>query len=109
MSKLTKGTQEVQATISKPIPKDPKEVTPTISTRDLTVLLIKNQGIHEGRWVLSALLNFSTLNIGESKDGTDALPAGVVALSGVRLEQAAIPVPFSVDAAEVNPRKIVPK
>ena len=78
---------------------------PTISNRDLVVLLMKNQGVHEGNWILSALLTFSTANIGQTSDGSDASPAGIVALTGVRLERVAEPLPFSVNAAEVNPKK----
>ena len=77
--------------------------TTTTTNRELVILLIKNHGIHEGHWILSAMLTFATLNIGQTADGSDALPAGVVALNGVRIEQVPEPLPFSVNDAEVNP------
>ncbi len=79
------------------------ESTETITNRELVVLMMKHKGIHEGNWTLSAQLTFSTLNIGQLPDGSDASPAGVVALTGVRLERVPGPLPFSVNAAEVNP------
>lgn len=79
--------------------------TTTTTNKELIVLLMKNQGIHEGYWALSAVFTFAALNIGQTADGSDALPAGVVALNGVRLERVPESLPFSVNAAEVNPKK----
>jgi len=81
--------------------------TETTTNKELAVLLMKNQGIHEGHWILSAMLTFGAINIGQTADGSDALPAGFVALNGVRLERVPEPLPFSVNAAEVNPKKII--
>lgn len=79
--------------------------TETTTNKELAVLLMKNQGIHEGHWILSAMLSFGAINIGQAEDASDALPAGFVALNGVRLERVPEPLPFSVNAAEVNPKK----
>jgi hypothetical protein len=75
------------------------------SNRELIVLLLRTHGVHEGHWHLSAKLAFSAMNIGQSPDGTDASPAGVVAVNGVRIVRIPEPLPFSVNAAEVNPKK----
>lgn len=75
------------------------------SNMELLVLMIKKQGIHEGHWALQAKFTFAAMNIGGQTDGTDVLPAGVVALAGVGIELVPEPLPFSVNAAEVNPKK----
>lgn len=75
------------------------------TNRELLAMMLKDQGIHEGNWVLAAQLTFSAMNIGQLPDGSDASPAGVVAVTGVRIERIPAPLPFSVNAAEVNPVK----
>ncbi len=75
------------------------------SNRELVVLMLKDQGIHEGNWVLAANLTFSAMNIGKLPDGSDASPAGIVALTGVLIDRVPEPLPFSVNAAEANPKK----
>jgi hypothetical protein len=75
------------------------------SNKELVAALLQNRGIHEGHWILTAKLSFSAMNIGESPDGSDASPAGVVALTGIRIDNVPEPLPFSVNAAEANPKK----
>lgn len=74
------------------------------SNKELVVMMLKDQGIHEGNWVLAAQLTFSAMNIGQLPDGSDASPAGVVAVTGARLERVSEPLPFSINAAVVNPK-----
>jgi len=74
------------------------------SNKELVVMMLKDQGIHEGNWVLAANLSFTAMNFGQSPDGSDASPAGVVAVTGVLLECVPAPLPFSVSAAEANPK-----
>ena len=74
------------------------------SNKELVVMMLKDQGIHEGNWVLAANLSFTAMNFGQSPDGSDASPAGVVAVTGVLLERVPAPLPFSVNAAEANPK-----
>lgn len=75
------------------------------SNKDLLILLLKDQGVHEGHWVLGAQLTFTAMNIGHSPDGSDVSPAGVVGVTGVVIERVPEPLPFSVNADEVNPKK----
>lgn len=75
------------------------------TNKELLVMLLKDQGTHEGNWVLGAKFNFSAMNIGQMQDGSDVAPAGVVGLNGLILERVPEPLPFSVNAAEVNPKK----
>ena len=74
------------------------------SNKELVVMMLKDQGIHDGNWVLAANLTFSAMNIGQLPDGSDASPAGVVAVNGVLIERVPEPLPFSVNAAEANPK-----
>ena len=46
-------------------------------------MMLKDQGIHEGNWVFAANLSFAAMNFGQLPDGSDASPAGVVAVTGV--------------------------
>lgn len=81
------------------------------SNKELVVMMLKDQGIHEGNWILAANLSFTAMNIGQLPDGSDASPAGVVAVTGVLIERVPEPLPFSVNADEANPKakKAVPK
>lgn len=75
------------------------------TNKELLILMLKDKRIHEGNWALSAKLKFSSMNIGELADGSDASPAGVVAVVGCRLECVQEPLPFSINAAQINPKK----
>jgi hypothetical protein len=75
------------------------------SNKELVMLMLKDQGVHEGHWHLAVKLGFSALNLGEKTDGTDASPAGAVAFTGARIVRVPEPLPFSVNATEVNPKK----
>lgn len=75
------------------------------TNRELVVLMLKDKGIHEGHWHLGAKLGFSPMNLGQAADGTDASPAGAVAFTGAIIVFDPTPLPFSVNATEVNPKK----
>jgi hypothetical protein len=81
------------------------------SNKELVVMMLKEQGIHEGNWVLAANLSFTAMNVGQLADGSDASPAGVVAVTGVCIDRVPESLPFSVNAAEANPKpkKAAPK
>lgn len=74
------------------------------SMRDLLVLLLKDQNIHEGNWILSATFLQSAINIGHSTESTDIAPASLSILNRIGIELVNEPVPFSVDASAVNPK-----
>ena len=42
--------------------------------KDLVALMLKDQGIHEGHWVLQAKFSFGAMNMGATDEGTDAIP-----------------------------------
>lgn len=73
------------------------------TNKELLVMMLKDQGIHEGEWILSARFKHAAINIGLSSDEKDVSPAGISALDGVGIERSKEALPFSVNAAEVNP------
>lgn len=75
------------------------------SNKDLLALMLKNRDIHEGNWVLQANLSFSAMQMGQKPDATDAVPSGIIGIAGMGMELVPQPLPFSVNAAEVNPKQ----
>lgn len=77
----------------------------TIEHKDLISLLLRENEIHEGNWVLMAMIGFAPVNIGQSPTGEDASPGGAVIFQKVGIQQVSEPTPNSVDAAQANPAK----
>lgn len=75
----------------------------SFSKQEILTLMIKSHGVREGHWVLGANFTFAAMNISLQPENTDISPTGIVALAGLILERVDTPLPFSVDAAEVNP------
>lgn len=75
----------------------------TFSNKELLAILIKEAGVHEGRWMLIATFNFSAGNFGPTPE--QMLPGAVTAVSnlGIQRSQAETPVEITLDAAVVNP------
>lgn len=74
------------------------------TNKELVAMILRDKGIYEGNWVFAAKLSFSAMNL-QLPDSSDPTPAGVVGLAGVRIERVPEPLPFSINAAEVNPKK----
>ncbi|MGC2458545.1 MAG: hypothetical protein WA435_11190 [Gallionellaceae bacterium] len=75
------------------------------TNKDLAILMLKDQGIHEGNWVLQAKFSFGAMNMGTTPEATDVVPSGIIGIAGMGLELTPQPLPFSINAAEVNPKK----
>lgn len=77
----------------------------SLSHRELVVLMIKELGIHEGRWLLSVNFGLTAGNFGPSED--EVIPGAVLGIQhiGIQRETPGMKGPRSlvVDAAEVNP------
>jgi hypothetical protein len=75
----------------------------TLSHKELVELIIKQCGIHEGRWVLMANLGFAAGNFGPSNDQMS--PGAVVSITQLGISRADQNAPreMTVDAAVVNP------
>jgi hypothetical protein len=71
--------------------------------KELLEILVKQAGVHEGRWALMAVFNFGAANVGPSPD--QLTPGAIVGLAqlGIQRAVAETPVEITVDAAEVNP------
>jgi hypothetical protein len=74
-------------------------------TKDLLHILLKHGNIHEGNWILIATFGFAALNTGDSATGEDASPSAMTRLQQVGIQRVPDPLPFSIDAAVVNPKK----
>jgi len=66
--------------------------------------LIRRQGIHEGRWMLTVELGLKGTNVLTSLEGKSTLvPAGVLTITRIGITRTNEVNDLSVDAAEVNP------
>lgn len=75
------------------------------SLRELTTLLVKDQGIHEGRWMVAFEFGFAAMNAGPIP--SEIRPAAIVQINKAMLVRApdGFPAdsPLVVDASQVNP------
>ena len=76
-----------------------------VTHRQLTELLIKHAGVHEGLWALTLEFGFAAANVPIAEhDGSLAIkPTGMVSVNKVAIQRFDSPTPLTVDAAEVNP------
>ena len=76
----------------------------TVKPKELTELLLKQLGIHEGQWVLMVSFGFSATNAGP--EGGEILPSAIIGIQKVGLQRAEpnSPPDMIVDAATVNPK-----
>lgn len=79
----------------------PVPVEPPLSMRDLTTVLIKHYGIHEGRYDL--LIEFQIGMGAVGPDPASLNPGAMIGVSKVGLMPAKGNAPTSVDAMLVNP------
>ena len=71
--------------------------------KELAALLVKDQGIHNGYWVIYAKFGIQALNLGQTEN--DLLPAAIVPLVEIGIQKVDKETSLSVDAAKVNPLK----
>jgi hypothetical protein len=69
--------------------------------KELTILLLKDRGIHDGFWQLLVNYGFGAANMGASE--AEVAPSAIVQLLGVGIQKVPEKAPLTVDAAEVNP------
>ncbi len=77
----------------------------TFDLKEVTELLVKAAGLHEGLWMLNVGMNFTAGNFQSASDA--ALPGSMVSLSNLglsKVEPSASPANLTVDAAVVNPK-----
>lgn len=73
------------------------------SNNELVNLILKNERIHDGNWILAINFGFTAMNIRQSEDDREISPSGIVSVQKIGLRRVSEPLPFSVDAAVVNP------
>ena len=76
----------------------------TFNLKEATTALIKQQGLHEGNWMIALEFGLAAGLIGPTP--TDAWPSALVQCKAVLLVRQGVPAPqphLTVDAAEVNP------
>ena len=71
------------------------------SLRDVTTMLLKHHGIHEGLYELAIEMQFAMGPVGPSPDGV--MPGVAIGFSRIGLRPAPATGPLIVDAAVVNP------
>lgn len=84
-------------------PLPPIPVSAPLTTNELTVLLIKHYGLHEGFYELLVEFMIGSGNMGPTPD--TVAPATIVSFSKVGLIKATESGPMSVDASKVNPAR----
>ena len=77
----------------------------TFDLKEVTELLVKAAGLHEGLWMLNFGMNFTAGNFQTASDA--ALPGSMVSLSNLgllRVEPSSSPANLTVNAAVINPK-----
>lgn len=90
------ATDNIQAFLSTPI-------QPTLSLGELTEILIKHYGLHEGEYDLLIEFQIGTGMSGPTEE--TKCPSAFIGVSKIGLMQASVHSPNRVDAAKVNPQK----
>jgi len=73
------------------------------SLKEVTALMIRDQGIRDGLWMIWTRFNFGAANVAPPDDqpGGAVGPAGIAVLAEVGIQRVEEPGPLSVDASEV--------
>lgn len=69
--------------------------------KEVVTALLKEKGIHEGLWSLSIQFGITAANAGPNDD--DLMPAAIVPVLKIGIQQTEKVNNLTVDAAEVNP------
>lgn len=69
--------------------------------KEVVTALLKEKGIHEGLWSLSIQFGITAANAGPNDD--DLMPAAIVPVLKIGVQQTEKVNNLTVDAAEVNP------
>lgn len=72
--------------------------------KEVVEALIKQQGLHEGIWMLGMRFGIGPINV-QSPTGGDPVPAAIVPVVGLSLRRKEALNPLALDAAVVNPAR----
>ena len=75
----------------------------TFTHKEIATALVKQAGIHEGKWQIIMTFGLAAMNMGPTEG--ELVPGAAVAVTGIGIRKATAESPASlvVDAAEVNP------
>ncbi len=85
---------------------DEKEPPFRYTHKELTTLLIKHEGIHEGHWAIQVEFGLGAGNFplgAPDKSTIELTPAAIVGVTKIGIRRQDEPNPLTVDAAQVNP------
>jgi hypothetical protein len=85
----------------------PKVAQIKYDLKELTALMLQDQGIRSGLWMIWTRFNFGAANIvpPEGQPGGAVGPAAIAALTEVGIQRVEEPGPLSVDASEIWKQK----
>ena len=75
----------------------------TFSYKEVVVALVKEQGLHEGIWMLQIEFGIGAINAGPTEE--HMMPTAMIPVVKIGLTKTAKESNLSVDAAKVNPAK----
>ena len=75
------------------------------SHKEVVEALIKQQGLHQGIWMLSIQFGIGGANIQNPEKSSEVNPAAIVPIASIGLQKKPELNPLALDAAVVNPRK----
>ena len=78
----------------------PKATATKYTLKELTELMVKDQGIKTGLWMIQATFSWAVTNVHDPTGGPSG-PGALSVLSAIGIQESAEPSPFTIDAAEV--------
>ncbi len=80
------------------------------SYKEVVEALIKQQGLHEGLWMLGVEFGLGAINVNTVEGSNELTPAAIVPLKTITLQRGIEDNSLTADASVVNPRsKLVSK
>ena len=68
--------------------------------KELATLMVRDRGIKKGHWMIQASFSFGVSNVVDEAGGASG-PGALSVLTGIGIQEAEKPTPFTVDAADV--------
>lgn len=85
----------------------PVPVEPALSIREITELLVRHHGLHEGIYDLMTQFHIGSGGVGPAPG--ELLPGLMIGLARIGLMKVPVAGPNSVDASQSNPATTVPR
>ena len=76
----------------------------TFSYKEVVEALIKQQGLHEGLWMLGVEFGLAAINVNTAEGSDELTPAAIVPIKSLALQRGIEINSLTADAAVVNPR-----